>query len=765
MKTGAGAKALALAVAVIGVATLTSCGGCGDLRDSGRDGSAAPAGIPKPSGGRVVLDLAAAAAKCDIEHRGLLFDAGTDALVGRFGWAGHVPPGITTVEHDGATWARIAEKKVNLNFVLTEPTPVFVAARTMGQSARSIAVFLDDQPLGTLALSRDQIKISSTSMTTLPVDAGLHTLTLRLGGRGRTDGEPFADLDWLRLGTPDESPATYGAPTLADVIAPAAAFAGVPHRAIALRAPGAIRCSARLPAQARLRVAMGLLGSGEGEAEIRIVHDGAKAETVQRIHLTGGDKATWNDLEVPLSAHAGPPVAVELRAIEAPRGGRVLFGDPAIVVPGPAPTGVPTVRAVVIVALDGVERAELPPWSGQGVTSLPTLSELVATATTFDGHRAPTSFVPAVMASLLTGLPPRGHGLTDLGARLPTAQVTIGGVARDASIRTAMFTGVPTTFRAFGFGTQWERFVENAPGSGDPATAPLDGAAAWIAEVTRDAPNARLLAVVHARGGHPPWDVTSKELAALTPSDYSGMIEPRRAAQTLAKVRQSRARSSVLTPADRDRARALEAIAMAGQDRALGALITALRTRGLWDSTLFVVTGEVASGVSVPLLFGEGADLRETVLTLPLYVHFPNGLFAGQRIAAPTEVYDIARTSMTALGLQLPKESLGRDLAAVASGLDDPASPQFATLAESYSARWGDYVVFGRVDAPARACDLTLDPTCAFDRSGSMPLLTEDLFRRVVAFDLATRAPAERREPVTIEQDMAAALSVWGAGE
>ena len=76
-----------------------------------------------------------------------------------------------------------------------------------------------------------------------------------------------------------------------------------------------------------------------------------------------------------------------------------------------------------------------------------------------------------------------------------------------------------------------ERFVEHAPNSGDAATAPIDDAAAWIAEIAKDQRDVRLLAVVHARGAHPPWDVTAKELAALQPVDYGGLIEPRRAAQ------------------------------------------------------------------------------------------------------------------------------------------------------------------------------------------------------------------------------------------
>jgi hypothetical protein len=759
-------SALAL-LATAGFAS-ASCDGCRETPSSSSPErpsppkTSGPATTPPPSDRRV--DLVEILAMCDLEHRGLLLDAGTEALVGRYGWLDGIPTGVTNVEHDGSTWLRTHEKKVTLSFVLPEPSPIFVAARSMGLGARSASVTLDDQPLGTMTFQRDQIRVASTGTTTLSADPGLHTITLRFAGRSRSDDAAYADLDWIRIGVPDENPTTYGPPTLRDLILPAAALSGVPHRAIGLRAPGAARCAMQLPESARLRTAIGLLGPGEGDAEIRGIRDGRKPEVLHKVHLTGGDKAVWVDVDLPLSPIARTMVGLELRAASAPPGGRVLFGDPAVVIPAPHSAPVPPARAVVIVALSGVERPMLPPWSGGPSPALPTLSELVASGTTFQRHRAPTTVVSSVMASLVTGLPPRAHSLTDPGARLAPTQTTIGTVARDASVRSAMFTGVPSTFRAFGFGGAWERFVEHAPSSGDPATAPIDSATSWITEVLRDAPEARLLAVVHARGAHPPWGIPPKVLGEVPPVDYAGPIEPRRAAQVLAQLRKRRA-GAALSPIDRDRVRTLSFIALAAQDRALGALIAALRTAGIWDSTLLIVTGEVASGPSETALFADSLDLRESVLTLPLYAHFPGGAYAGASIDEPTEIVDIGRTALSALGLSFARRSFGRDLALVASGVEGGgwSGPQIAMLDDRYSTRWGELILSGRFGAPPQLCDLTVDPTCAFNRREGMPNATQAIFRRTVAADLATRVPASKREPATIDPETAASLSVWGA--
>ena len=749
--------------------TLTGCGGCDPPQRERPQAAAATASVTAPAApplppSRTLVDIVRMLPSCDVDHRGPLLDAGTDATIGRFGWGEGKPAGLTSVEHDGSTWARVTERKLSLNFTLLAATPVFVSARAVGYGARSAQVLLDDQPLGTLNFAREQIKIATTGTTTLPVDAGLHTLTLRFFGRSRDQGS-LADIDWVRVGIPDDSAATYGPPTLRDLVSPAASIGGVPHRSLALRAPSSVRCAVRVPEGAILRASLGVQGDGSGDAEIRVLRDGMKPERVSAIHLEGGDHAAWTEVELPLAAFAHEVIALELSATQAARGARVLFGDPIITVTAPPPPPPPAARAVVVVVLDGIERAELPPWNSAPTPGLPALNDLAATATIFDQHRAPSPVVAAVVASLLTGLPPSAHSLTDPAARLPADLTTVAGVARDASVRTAMFTGVPHTFRAFGFAQAWERFVEFAPSSGDPSTAPLDGATAWITEVAKASTEARLLTVIHARGGHPPWDVTLKELSTALPTDYTGMVEPRTAAQLIAKLRRAKYAANSVNDADRQRIRSLEQLALGGQDRALGALIAALKTANLWDTTLLIVTGDASAGAGT--LFSSPNEqkepLSEPALMLPLYVHFPTGIYAGKRIPQPTSVVDVANSALGALGLAFSKRSPGRELSRAAGGVDEGAPPQIAILDNRYSARWGTLVLEGRYPSAPDLCDLAVDPTCAFNRREKMPIATGALFRSIIAEQIAARVPTSKREPATIDQETAAALSVWGA--
>ena len=47
-----------------------------------------------------------------------------------------------------------------------------------------------------------EIKVAKTSPTTLPLDAGSHRIGLRFSPKSADD--PYADVDWVRVGVPDE---------------------------------------------------------------------------------------------------------------------------------------------------------------------------------------------------------------------------------------------------------------------------------------------------------------------------------------------------------------------------------------------------------------------------------------------------------------------------------------------------------------------------------------------------------------------------------
>ena len=733
---------------------LTGCGGCGSEAPPGAD--AGPAAAVEP-GWRDSVSLVDELRRCDIEHRGLLIDLGARTLPGRMAWAIDPPGGVVNAEHDGATWSRIYERQVTFSFYLPKVTPIFVAMRGVGRDSTRVTVSVDGYGLSTVRLAKDQIQVAESQATRLPLDAGLHGVTLRFRGHKSVDSEPFAELDWVRIGVPDDHlKRTYGAPTMEDVLDPAAELAGVPHRAISVRAPSTIRCAVRVPPHGKLRAAVGMNGSGKAKAAVLVRRDGEEAAVLEKVEVTGGEGAAWQDVEVSLHRFAGQIVDVELTALETTGTGRLLFGDPAVVVPDIEPRDTPDAKVAVVVVLGGVERRDLPPWSEIETPHLPTLNELARDATVFQDHRANSTLVNTVVASLITGRAPSYHRLADPGARLPEGVVTLGKLARDASVRAAMFTGVPTTFEPFGFGTDWDKFETYPPNEGRPPSAPFEDAATWLSD-TKEQNEARpMLAVLHVAGGHPPWEITPPEAAKLPPEDYAGYLSPRRGAQLIAKLQ---GRHSRLGEADRQRLDALFATGLARQDRALGNLIRRLRDDNRWDSTLFIVTGDVASGRRT--LFADGAPMDEELLLTPLYVHFPTGAHAGVSVEDATEVYDVSHTVLDALGIEASAELLGRDLAGIAGSVDyDLDRVRLAVTDRKHSLRWGDFVLLAEEAERPSLCQLSVDPTCAYDRRHLYPSIAQAMYRRLVRWEDAS--PFER-QPLTLEAEGAAMLDVWGA--
>ncbi len=723
----------------------------------GSEAAKSGAAQPQLSGGEQGFALAQHAASAQVHYRGTLIDLGSPAANGRIGpWWLTPDANLVDSEHDGATWTRVFARTLSVQFTQEEAAPLLLAMRTRGGAARVVTALLDGRTVASMRMLRGEIRVLGAHLMTTPLAPGLHTLMLKFSGAARPPNDPFAEIDWIRLGSDTDDGTTYHAPTMNELVVNAS-LAGVPHRSIALRGPASAGFAIYVSPSAHLRTAVGFEGGGHGTGDVVLVAEDDAPVNLGAFEVTGGEAARWKVLDVPLSDWADKLVTLKLRARQTTPGGRLLFGDPTIFVPPRAPTPTwPEARLAVVVVLSSVDRAHLLSTNHQ---AFPALEQ---TATSFDRHRLPSTVSAAVMASLLTGLPPRAHALEDGGARLPDSLTMLSSVARDASVQPAMFTACPTTFAAFGFARGWDKYATYSPVEGTAAVAPIQEAAQWVASHMK-LPEAKALVLIHARGGHPPWDVTAADAAKLPPFDYSGAMEPRRSAQMIARARGRRSRVR-LSEGDRARMWAIYEQALLGHDRAIGDLIDVLRRHNLWDKTLFVVTGDTGLVADSKAPFGDGDDLAEAGLTSPLWIHFPGGLFGGTHVTTPTQVVDISKTVIDALHLGTREDFQGEDLLVVASGaVVAGGRPQWATVDQQFSTRLGDLALIG---SPGRApvlCDLRADPSCDVDRAEKLLRATSALWRATYDAELAAQKLRKRqREPATVDPDTAAALQVWG---
>ncbi len=752
---------LAVLLACVGLASATlsisGCKGCSGDTPAQPALLSGPVTLDNPVPDRTILPLVSLVPSCDVDHRGWFLDLGTEMMLGRLGVDAATLP--RTIEHDGATWAIIDKKRVDVAITAVTSTPVFASARIEPKGARSVAFYLDDVFLGAQRLAPGPARVVTTPPTEMPIDTGAHTLSMRFTGNAKEP--PLAHVDWIRLGEPDAIEGTFVPPTLATIV-DEAALARVPHRAISLKAPGGLRCAVSVPKHGVLRTSLGVGGGGKQEVEFYARTDGHDAVKLSAESLAGAEGDGWRDVEISLDAFAGQLIQLELRAAKGSSSGRVLFGDPEVVVPTVEPDPVAAAQVVVIVVLSGVDRSELPPYSTQTHSNFERLSQLASDATVFMDHRVPTNHASGVMASLLTGLPPSQHTLSDQGGALPPSVDTIFTRAHEASVATAFFTTVPQSFKPFGFSRDVQTWLEIPPSSGEWKS-PLTEAASWI-EASLDArPAQKLLVVVHTRGGHPPWSTSGKQLDALPPNDYTGNITPRRAGEQLALIRKRK--KGGLQTADLTRVQALHELSLANEDRELGKLIDAIDAAVPDGRALIVVTSDLSSGMKT--MFSDAPPLTEESLAVPLYILMPHRAFAGRTVSAPTEMTDVPRTVLASLGVPWFRGALGQDLSQVASGLSPIApTPSVAEGGERSIARWGTLTLALRPRGEPFLCDVALDPTCAFDRRAIMPLATDALLRGfAVAHREFAKNPPPKEVIADIDEATAAALRVTGAME
>ena len=686
---------------------------------------------------RVLVDLVAHPDACVLGHEGVLLDLGAPGARALYGI--RETGALESTEHDGATWDRISSHSLTLRFagpIDVDHAEAYVGLRVRGLTAKRVTISLNGKVVGTAPLSKGETTIRELHTPSAQLTNATNELVLHFGGLGKAP-DAAAEIDWIRVGT--QSDAAYAAPTYDGSIA-TETLGGVPRRAMALRAPAFARCTTAIPKGASFTAQVGLLGKGSGDVEVRVLRDRATPLSLGKIHVD--DASGWKPLAISLPDEAQGVGALEIRADQASQGSRVLLAEAKLTAPArPVVTRPKTARGVLVVILGQTPTS---------ATTLPTLAALAATSRVFDAHHATSTWAAASVGSMLTGVLPFEHGAEGDASRLAEGIVTVGEAAREAGISTAMFTANPTTSGAFGFSRGFQTFKSFFPNQ--ESTHVVEEAVTWIAAHKTE----RFVLVVHARGGHPPWDVPADQMKALPPDQYSGPIEPgAHAAEILARARHVPPLVR-FNEADRKRAWGLHDYAVTAHDTALGRILSALDEAGRRDDTSVIVTSDTGINGAAHVPFGDAEALDESALASLLVVHSA-GQTTSSHVKSPTSSIDVATTVLAELGLAPPQSFEGEDLV-LAEG-DDGSRALFASTGNRQLVSWMSLLARPN-DAEAELCVPALDATCSSDAAPLMPLASEAL--RKLLFDNGAKKKRAAHAPPTLDGPTAAALTAWG---
>jgi len=436
--------------------------------------------------------------------------------------------------------------------------------------------------------------------------------------------------------------------------------------AVALAGGSEVEVPLVLGEEPELTVAACADGAGEAPpaAELTLAIRGPAGLTTElRLPVDG---AAWAERSVSLAAMAAGPASLRLRAT-APEGGAVLVSDlwvrhrppePAAGSEPPPSAGEPGRRPegpqVLLVSVDTL-RADAALAPGSALAAFAERSER------FDPHYAAASWTKPSHATLLTGLPIEAHGVELEGHVLLPEATTLAERFSAAGFPTAgLVYDCLWLDPRWGFGRGFDDYRVTRWGS-DQA---VREAVSWIGR-RREEPFFYFLHLFtpHSDMRRLPYEglgVTRETVAERFGIEDYGCREGACASSLLQAI------NAGLAPLEEEEEvlRFLYERGVAATDRALGRLFADLDALGLLDRMLVVVTSDHGEAF---LEHGEllHTTLHEEILRVPLLIHWPRGVRAGERRSVPTSSLDLAPTLLAAAGLD--REGLpGWDLAQAA---------------------------------------------------------------------------------------------------
>jgi arylsulfatase A-like enzyme len=410
---------------------------------------------------------------------------------------------------------------------------------------------------------------------------------------------------------------------------------------------------------------------------------------------------------------------------------------------------------VLLVTIDTLRADHLSSYGYERPTS-PYLDELAASGVRFDRAYASSSWTAPSIASLLTSLDPRSHGiahghLADQAIVhqevLPDSVEMWAELLRDAGYRTYGVTANTHLYGRFGFDQGFDRYECLGFLSADDVRETVER---WADEIRGDAP---WFLWVHLLDPHSRYQPRSPWIEQYFPR-YRRLWRPLR---------------GVLVPEDYqgfgvtagsrklDVVRALYDSEISYTDYAVRSIAATL---GVSDDDLVVVTSDHGEEFLDHDHFGHGVTLYEEVIRVPLLLRLPGARHAGRVVRTAVRLIDILPTVLDELGIEAPATLQGVSLLPQASGTTSANLPVTASL-ERFPALAKDSITIDGwkyIDPRPEGerpqlFDLNQDPGEQRDLYERQPERAAELARRLAASAETSRAKRIEPDAVDLSED------------
>ena len=285
---------------------------------------------------------------------------------------------------------------------------------------------------------------------------------------------------------------------------------------------------------------------------------------------------------------------------------------------------------------------------GYNRVETPALDSLAKNGIRFTAAFTPSPLTNTSHTTILTGLLPSTHGVTDFGIPLDPSHPTWATLLKEDGYHTGAFIGAvildsnslaPGLDRGFDF---YDHFPEHPSSKIRWGTVERRGlqvaehAEAWLTAN----PSGPRFVWVHLYDPHDPYEPPAPYFLLYKDHLYDGEI--------------------------------------AYADSALSNFLNYLKERGWYENAIVIVVGDHGEGLGEHHENTHGIFLYDSTLHVPLIVKLPNNRDSGRVVNAQVRTTDLLPTALDLLGIPLPHRLDGRSLRAYLEGEGGHGNPALA---------------------------------------------------------------------------------------
>ena len=362
-------------------------------------------------------------------------------------------------------------------------------------------------------------------------------------------------------------------------------------------------------------------------------------------------------------------------------------------------------KHVVLWIMDALRGDRVKPFAPEARADVPNFERLAATSAVFsnfwvEGNESQTSH-----SSLWTSLYPIVHNVRTAGKKGGTWQLKSRFARLPQQTKLAGFYNIGVTANGYinrdsGYGKDFDDFT-NAMVERmyyDNGTVPSDKLEKFAAEkVQAKLESSRVFLYLGTIDTHAPWMSRAPWVDRYDPEPYRG---PHDTWIDLMKLgwKPGTMQCSVkpTNKRDLDRLMVIYDSDVSFSDHSLGMLLDDLDKWGIAEETMIVVTADHGEEMFEHARCGHGASLYDTIVRVPLLIHYPPLFPPGSVITEGVDGVDVLPTIIEALGLPVIDAAQGASLVPLSQGVGGGyVRPTYASQYEyAHAMQLGDWKAF-----------------------------------------------------------------------